>query len=107
MTENEPAREPGASDYEFITLEKLAAPSTGTFFERYAGHWWVVAGEKGAAFYNPALPGSRRRHRSPGIPVCNASEEIARSVAGRQPFPAQVTWVPVAWVPIEPWVLGA
>jgi hypothetical protein len=89
-------------DYVFLPEGQAAAPSTGTYFQRYADCWWAVHPEKGLVFYNPVDPRTgRRRHSYLGAPQCNADERISRMVSQHCPFPVEIRQVPLAWVPIS------
>lgn len=106
MTQTHPDAQLREEDYVFLPLVEATAPTSGSFFQRYADHWWAVHPDRGLLFYNPVNSRTgRRRHGRYGSPQCNSVERITRMVAAKS---AEMLWpgveirlIPVVWVPVS------
>jgi hypothetical protein len=90
-------------DFNFISLDELAAPAGGIYFRHVVRCWWTVHPERGAAFVNRRKANGRRRFSGIGQSQCNSEEHIARHVAENSvAWPYEVRFIESAWIPVGP-----
>lgn len=83
--------------FKFLSVDEATKPTKGFYFHPVRDSWWVVDQEKGLAFV------SRPKSSDIGSPQCNTNEQIITKLAanGLYPFPYDVKFFDLVWVPVE------
>lgn len=83
--------------YKYLSESEAVKPTKGAFFQAIRDSWWIVDREKGLAFF------SRPKSSEIGSPQCNANERIISKLAanGMYPFPFEVKFFELVWVPVD------